>query len=255
MPASRSHPTRHAGGRARRRVAAVLTAGALLATAACGDSGGSGGSTSSGASPAADPSVSGYHGVEPNPRPARPSFVLRDTAGNLFDFKARTSGRITLMYFGYTNCPDECITAMADVAAAVRRAPKDIKERLDVVFVATDPARDTPAVLRRWLDQFSTEFIGLVGNLAEVEAAQRAAGLRVAAKEGPVPTLPGRPNEHVHKAGTAPHTHFGPLGYSVGHTNVIFGYDVSDRLPVVYPGGSTPADIAADLPLLARPGS
>jgi hypothetical protein len=67
-----------------------------------------------------------------------------------------------------------------------------------------------------------------------------------------VPTLPGRPNEHVHKEGTSPHSHSGPLGYGVGHANVIFGFDTSDRLPVLYPGGVRPSDIAADLPLLAQ---
>ena len=70
---------------------------------------------------------------------------------------------------------------------------------------------------------------------------------------GPDPeTVPGHPDEHVEKPGTAPHKHFGPLGYSVAHSAVIYAYDASDRLPVVYPGGITPSDIAADLPVLAR---
>jgi hypothetical protein len=85
-----------------------------------------------------------------------------------------------------------------------------------------------------------------------VDAAQEALGIAVAKKGGPVPTLPGRPNEHEHKEGTAPHSHGGPLGYGVGHANVIFGFDTSDRLPVLYPGGVRPSDIAADLPLLAQ---
>lgn len=59
----------------------------------------------------------------------------------------------------------------------------------------------------------------------------------------------------MHAPGTAPHAHFGPLGYSVGHADVIFAYDAADALSVIYPGGSTPADIAADLPKLVRPGS
>ena len=68
-----------------------------------------------------------------------------------------------------------------------------------------------------------------------------------------MPTLPGKPDQHAHKAGTAPHKHFGPLGYAVTHSAVIFAYDADDRLPVVYPGGVTPSDIAADLPVLAHP--
>ena len=195
----------------------------------------------------------GYHGVEPKPTPKRPAFVLTDTEGKRFDFTAETKGRPTFVYFGYTHCPDECPTAMADVAAALRKTSEDVRSKVRVVFVTTDPKRDTAPVLRQWLDQFSTDFIGLLGTDEEVGKAQLASGIQAAYPEGPVPTLPGNPNEHVHKAGTAPHKHFGPLGYSVAHSAVIFAYDAADRLPVVYPGGVTPSDIAADLPVLANP--
>jgi protein SCO1/2 len=197
--------------------------------------------------------TAGYHGVEPSPVPKRPSYVLTDTDGNRYDFAERTKGKPTFVYFGYTNCPDECPTAMADIAAALRKAPKDVRDVVQVVFVTTDPQRDTAPVLRRWLDQFSTGFIGLLGTKEEVAAAQTATGVTPAFPDGAVPTLPGRPDEHVHKPGTAPHKHFGPLGYAVTHSAVIFAYDADDRLPVVYPGGVTPSDIAADLPVLARP--
>ncbi len=201
---------------------------------------------------AAVPTASyGWHGIEPQPVPERPSFVLRDTAGNRFDFREQTAGQPTLLYFGYTNCPDECPTAMADIAAALRTTPADVRDRVRVVLVTTDPDRDTGPVVRQWLDQFSQDFTGLVGTQAEVDAAQQAAGLQPAERGGPVETLPGRPDEHVHKQGTAPHQHFGPLGYGVGHADVIFGYSSDDRLPVVYPGGVRPSDIAADLPQLA----
>jgi protein SCO1/2 len=208
------------------------------------------GSSGSAATPAA--SAAAFHGVEPEPVPARPSFVLRTTDGERYDFAERTGGRPTLLYFGYTNCPDECPTAMADISAALRTTPAELREQVEVVFVTTDPDRDSPQVLRRWLDQFSQEYVGLVGTQAEVDAAQQAVGVQPAAKGGPVPTLPGRPNEHEHKPGTAPHTHEGPLGYGVGHANVIFAFDTRDRLPVLYPGGVRPSDIAADLPLLAQ---
>lgn len=203
------------------------------------------------AAPSPSPAAAEFHGVEPDPVPVRPSFVLRTTSGERYDFRARTAGRPTLLYFGYTNCPDECPTAMADIAAALRGAPADLREQVEVVFVTTDPDRDSPAVLRRWLDGFSTDYVGLVGTQAEVDAAQKATGIAAAERGGPVPTLPGRPNEHVHKQGTTPHSHQGPLGYGVGHANVIFAFDSRDRLPVLYPGGVRPSDIAADLPLLA----
>lgn len=226
-----------------RALAAACAAALLLA--GCG----SGGASSA---PAPAPSAEAFHGVEPDPVPERPAFVLRTTSGERYDFQAETRGRPTLLYFGYTNCPDECPTAMADISAALRSTPADLRDQVQVVFVTTDPDRDTPQILREWLDKFSTDYVGLVGTQAEVDLAQRNTGLTPAKKGGDVPTLPGRPNEHVHKPGTAPHTHDRPLGYGVGHANVIFAFDTRDRLPVLYPGGVRPADIAADLPLLAQ---
>jgi protein SCO1/2 len=224
----------------------LLAVALLLAVAACG--GGSGSSLK-----AKQTAALGYHGVETQPKPARPEFVLTDTAGSSYDFRQRTQGRPTYLYFGYTNCPDLCPTAMADVAAALRKAPKDEAAKAVVVFVTTDPKRDTGPVLRRWLDQFSTGFVGLYGTAAQLAKAQQAAGAQVAEPGPPVPTVPGHPDQHISEKGTAPHKHFGPLGYSVSHTAVIFAYDADDRLPVLYPGGVTPADIADDLPLLLDP--
>lgn len=192
-----------------------------------------------------------YHGVEPLPVPSRPSYVLRDTAGNRFDFAAETGGRPTYTYFGYTHCPDECPTAMADVAAALRKVSPELRAKVKVVFVTTDAKRDTGPVLRQWLDQFSTDFIGLTGTQAELDRAAQASGVAPGTVGPLAETLPGQPDKHVDKPGTAPHQHFGPLGYSVAHSAVIYAYDVSDRLPVVYPGGITPSDIAADMPTLA----
>lgn len=230
--------------RLRRRARLAVSAAATVALSACGVAGGQ---TVAGA----DHSVA-WHGVEPNPAQDRPSFVLRDTDGNRFDFQQETAGQPTLVYFGYTHCPDECPTAMADIAAALRRTPAELREQVKVVLVTTDPERDTPAVLRTWLDRFSTEFIGLVGSVEDVDAAQIAAGIQPATQEGPIPTLSGRPDEHPHQQGTAPHVHDGPLGYGVGHSNVIFGYKADDTLPVLYPAGVLPDDIAADLPALAE---
>ena len=224
-----------------RRTAAWLIAAVLTASGCAGTD-----------EPATPPAAKDtYHGVELKPVPPRPSFVLTDTGGKRFDFAAETKGRPTLVFWGYTNCPDECPTAMADISAALRKVEPDVRGKVRVVFVTTDAARDTAPVVRRFLDQWSTEYVGLIGTQDELDAAARASGVAPGAV-GPSPsTLPGKPNEHAHKPGTAPHSHFGPLGYSVAHSAVIYAYDASDRLPVVYPGGVTPSDIAADLPVLA----
>ncbi len=211
------------------------------------------GSSTGGTLAQTTPTPRSYHGVEPQPVPARPEYVLTDTTGKTFDFQAETKGRPTFVYFGYTHCPDECPTAMADIAAALRMVDPTLKAKVRVIFVTTDVKRDTAPVLRRWLDQFSTGFIGLLGTKAQVDAAQRASGVAPGYPEGVAPTIAGHPDQHVDKPGTAAHQHFGALGYAVAHSAVIFAYDAADRLPVVYPGGVTPADIAADLPVLANP--
>ena len=221
---------------------ALLAAGMFLSGCAAGQSA---------AAPQPTAAVAAFHGVEPLLVRARPNFVLRDTSGAAYDFGAKTGGQPTLLYFGYTNCPDECPTAMADNATALRATPVALRDQTRVVFITTDPDRDSAKVLRRFLDQWSTEYVGLRGSQAEVDAAQRAVGIDPARKGAELETVPGRPDEHVHAAGAAAHQHFGPLGYGVAHANVIFGYDTSDRLPVLDPGGARPSDIAADLPLLA----
>lgn len=213
--------------------ALVLAIGAVAVLAGQGDDA------------AADPD-DGWHGTLQGPTP-RPEFTLTDTDGRPYDFAAETQGQLTLLFFGYTHCPDVCPGHLSILSGAMEMPgvpqPK-------VVFVTTDPARDTPQVVRRWLDQFSTEAVGLVGSQAEVDAAQAAVGRAPARQTGPVPTLPGQPDAHEHAPGTAPHRHDGPLGYGVGHPDVIFAFDTDDRMPVRYPGGTRPSDLAADLPLL-----
>ncbi|WP_237702910.1 SCO family protein [Candidatus Protofrankia datiscae] len=102
----------------------------------------------------------GWHGTVPKVSRSRPSFTLTDTAGHSFDFARQTAGRATLLFFGYTNCPDVCPTTMADIAAAKRLARNDAGSALTVVFVTTDPGRDSAEALRRWLDQFDSSFTG-----------------------------------------------------------------------------------------------
>ena len=208
-------------------LAGTLLAVALLAGAsACG--------ASPTAAPPAAATAPAFHGVEPSPVPSRPAFTLTDTTGARYDFAARTAGHPTYVYYGYTHCPDECPTAMADLATVLRTAPAALAAQTRVVFVTTDPTRDTAPVLRRWLDRFSPAIVGLLGTQVDVDAAQTAAGVPAAHVEGPSRTP-------------------GAAGYSVAHSSVIFAYDAADRLPVVYPGGVTPSEIAADLPALAHP--
>ena len=78
---------------------------------------------------------------------AKPDLVLTDTHGKTFDLRKQTKGRPTLVYFGYTHCPDVCPLTMSNIAVAKQQLPKAEQDKLRVVFVTTDPERDTPAAL------------------------------------------------------------------------------------------------------------
>lgn len=169
-----------------RLVAALL---AVVLLAGCGSSGGA-------ATPQASPAASelndhaggAYDGLGLDPPQPRPQFSLTDTAGSEFRFGTRTAGKPTLLFFGYTNCPDVCPTTLADIALALQQVPDAVRRRTQVVFVSTDVKRDTAAVLKAYLAKFDTglpnRFIGLRGSQGEVDAAQVAAHVTLAEDEG-----------------------------------------------------------------------
>ncbi len=159
-----------------------------------------------------------------DPRP-RPEFVLTDQDGAAFDFAARTEGQPTLLFFGYANCPDVCPTTMADVALALTAVPAELAARTQVVFVTTDPTRDTTQFLGEYLAQFDqglpNRFTGLTGTLAEVEAAQQAADVPLAEGNGEM------------------------------HSTSLFLYGSDDVARVMFSAGDTAEEIATDLQQVA----
>jgi len=125
------------------------------------------------------PDTDGYAGAVLDRPYRKPRGAFTDTSGRPFDW-TRTKP-VTIVFFGYTACPDVCNTVMADVAAALRRVEPSVRSRVDVVLVTTDPARDTPRVLRKWLDAFDPTFEGVTAPLPTIEAAasQLAVGLEL----------------------------------------------------------------------------
>jgi len=147
------------------RALALATALLALLLAACG-------SVSEEAPSPSPPESGGYLGnLLTSPLP-KPDFTLTDTSGEPFAFAAETEGYVALLYFGYTHCPDVCPDHMANIAAVLRRAPA-LPDKVKVVFVTVDPARDTPERLRQWLDLFDPSFVGLTGSADAVDAAMR----------------------------------------------------------------------------------
>jgi protein SCO1 len=159
----------------------------------------------------------------------KPKFTLTDTSDVPYDLWLKTKGYVTLLFFGYTHCPDECPLQMANIASALEKVPTGLAEQIKVVFVTTDPARDSAKVLRSWLDNFDQRFIGLTGTQAAIDAAQRAAGVPPATKA-------------VRANGD----------YEVGHAAFVFAYSKDNLAHLIYPGGMTEEDWAHDLPYLVK---
>jgi protein SCO1 len=173
--------------RTRCALAGVLAV-ALLA-AGCSSSGAPSGGSSGRPSELIDnPRVGPYEGFGLQPPRPRPAFTLTDTVGKPYPFATKTHGRTTMLFFGYTHCPDICPATMADIGAAVRIQPAAVQRKVTVVFVSTDVKRDTGPVIARWLRNFSpgtqARFVGLRGTQAQLDAAQAAAHITIAEDGG-----------------------------------------------------------------------
>jgi protein SCO1/2 len=176
---------------------------------------------------AQDANTDSYRGGLVTPPLPKPRFILADTSGQKFDFAQETNGYVTLLFFGYTFCPDQCPMHMANIGSALKKLPAGIADQVKLVFVTTDPARDTPDALRRWLDLFDRRFIGLTGTEAAIQAVQRASKVPVATKTGPA-----------------------SANYAVSHANFVIAYSKDNLAHVIYPGGVSKDDWVHDLPLL-----
>ncbi|GGW45378.1 SCO family protein [Streptomyces xantholiticus] len=126
----------------------------------------------------------------------KPDLVLTDTSGKKYDLREETRGRPTLIYFGYTHCPDVCPLTMSNLAVAKKQLPKADQEKLQVVFVTTDPERDTPAELGKWLPSAGDpSFVGLSGDFPTIQAGARQIGIGIDApkkeKDGTVVSMHG----------------------------------------------------------------
>lgn len=110
-----------------------------------------------------------------------PELDLVDTAGEPFRLEA-LRGDVVLIYFGYTQCPDECPLTLANARWAVEELG-DSGARLSMILVTVDPANDSPQVLRAYLDRFNPRFIGLLGTDDELAQARLSYGVLAATPE------------------------------------------------------------------------
>jgi protein SCO1/2 len=192
-----------------RRIPALLAVAALV-LAGCGDDDSSSGTA--------------FHGAVLDQPYVVPETTLTDTGGEPYSLVTDTDRPLTLVFFGYTHCPDICQTVMSSLASALTRLDDQDRERVDVVFVTTDPARDDARALRNYLDRFDPSFIGLTGDLDTIIDIGKP--LAVAVEKGD--KLPSG-------------------GYEVTHSTQVTAIDDRDRVPILWTQGTPSADFAEDI--------
>jgi protein SCO1/2 len=209
----------------RRALGAALALGLAGALAGCSAASSNTASSSSMTVESAPTSL--FDGVQVTNPYTKPNLTLTDSDGRPFNLLKGTAGKLTLVYFGYTHCPDVCPTTMATLASVMHALPASEAAKVDVVFVSTDPARDTPAVLHTWLGQFDPAFIGMTGSFAAIQKA--AASLQITI-EPPVKSADG--------------------GYTITHGAEVIAFDTADKGYLVYTAGTTVAQFTHDIPLI-----
>ena len=168
----------------------------------------------------------GWFGVPLEVERQMPDVTLLDTDGNEVDLREQTAGRPTLLFFGYTSCPDICPIHLAVLASAMRTT-RTTTEQVQVVFVSVDPERDTPERIDEYLGTFDGRFLGLHADLEVIADALEQLDLPGPVVEGPDPRGEGD---------------------LIGHPAQIIGFDADGQAQRVWPFGARRSDWVFDLP-------
>src|SRR5205823_5717484 len=148
-------------------------------------------------------------------------FQLIDQNGKPFS-DADLKGKWHLVFFGYTHCPDACPTALNEMALALDRLGKE-RGAVGIVFITVDPERDTPEVLKSYVESFDAPIVALTGSAEEVKEAAKA-----------------------YRVYYAKHPR-GDGGYDMDHSAVVYVMDPAGRFAATFTPDSTAAAIAERL--------
>lgn len=169
-----------------------------------------------------------FHGtVLQSPQPA-PDFELTGEGGRrvrLSDFR----GKIVLLFFGYTFCPDVCPTTMRELARAMEILGPEKARDIQVIMISVDPERDTPEHINEYVHAFNPNFIGLTGTPDEIAQVATMYGIFYQKREGTAAT-----------------------GYLVDHTATVTVINREGYVKLLIPYGVTAAEIADDLAYMLR---
>ncbi len=143
-------------------------------------------------------------------------FTLQSADGpvSLQDFR----GKVVLLYFGYTKCPDVCPTSLSYLTQALNDLTEDELKEVQGIFISVDPKRDTPQALKEYVEYFHPNIVGITGSAEEV---------------ADVAALYGARYYEVELEGSA-------FGYSVNHSAVTYLITPDGTLRFIFPHGTPP---------------
>ena len=154
-----------------------------------------------------------YRGGLVTPPLPKPRFVLTDTSGAPFDFWNRTMGSVTLLFFGYTYCPDLCPTTLSTIGDALNELGP-LAAQVQPIFITVDPQRDTPKVIGDYVRNFDPRIVGLTGSAEAIAAVAKEYKVYYA----------------VHKTGD------GPDDYLMDHSGFVYLMNPEGRFARVLSG-------------------
>ena len=164
-----------------------------------------------------------FQGGNLQPVTTTPDFQLTDQYGESWTMSDQT-GKIVLLYFGYTTCPDACPTTLSDWIE-VKRLLGDEADNVEFVMVTVDPERDTVEKLNQYMAFFDPEFLGLTGDQETITSIEMDYGI-MAVRE-----------EHPESA----------TGYLMNHTTSFWVVDTENQLRLTFAHGTDPEIVAEDI--------
>lgn len=171
-----------------------------------------------------------FHGTVLDPPSTAPDFMLTDHNGQPWSL-SQQRGKVVLLFFGFTSCPDICPTAMSTMSGVHRKLGKDA-EHIQVVFVTLDPERDTQERLAGYTTGFNPTFMGLYGTQAELDTVIKAYGVTAIRRELP-------------NSG---------LQYTIDHSPFIYVIDQQGIMRELLQDGIPIDDMVSDIRYLVRNG-
>lgn len=163
-----------------------------------------------------------FHGSVITPPFSVTDFTLQTADGASFRLNDQ-KGKIVLLFFGYTSCPDVCPTTLAEFKQ-VHEMLGDAAEKVLFVMITADPERDTPDKVAAYAARFNPEFVGLSGSMAELQPIWKELGVFVEKQD----------------AGSA-------AGYLVSHTASVYVLDQNGNLIMTFPYGTSASDMTDDI--------